>query len=515
MPEKKKYKELRLVLGDQLNRGHSWFQQVNNDVLYAFMEVRPESEYVTHHIQKILAIFHGMRCFALELSQKGHQVAYYHITDTHNKHDFRENIEMLIEDHAIEQFCYQQPDEWRLQEQMNNLAQDLNISAGCVDTEHFFLKPEEFKNFIKSGKYFMEAFYRKMRAHYGILMEGDEPVQGKWNFDQLNRKKLPKNITPPQPMTFDHDVTEIFEEVQDAALPWFGSVEPEKFPWPVNRKEALELLDYFLEYLLPHFGDYQDALTPRSWSLFHSRLSFAMNVKMLSPKEVVHAVEDHWREHPEKIGVQQAEGFIRQILGWREYMRIIYWNEMPGYAEKNFFGADRSLPAFYWTGKTKMRCMQHAIGQSLEHAYAHHIQRLMITGNFGMMAGIHPDGMDAWYLGVYADAFEWVEITNTRGMSQFADGGIVGTKPYAASASYINKMGDYCRDCAYEHKKKHGQGACPFNSLYWNFIDQCREVMPKNPRMAMMYRVLDKMEASERTKILQQAKEYLENIESL
>jgi deoxyribodipyrimidine photolyase-related protein len=361
----------------------------------------------------------------------------------------------------------------------------------------------------------MESFYRKMRAHFKILMEGDQPVQGKWNYDQLNRKKLPKNLDPPPPRVYQHQVQQVEDEIHQAGLSYIGRMDPHRFIWPVNRQEALDLLEYFLQNLFYHFGDYQDALTLRSWSVFHSRISFALNTKMIDPYEVVQKAEHHWRSHHDNLPIQQVEGFIRQILGWREYMRIIYWNEMPGYAQKNFFEAQRKLPEYYWTGHTHMKCIEHAVSQSLDYAYAHHIQRLMVTGNFAMMAGIDPDEVDRWYLGIYIDAFEWVEITNTRGMSQFADGGIVGTKPYAASASYMHKMGEYCSACHYDRKKKHGEKACPFNSLYWHFIDQCREKMPKNQRMSMMYRLLDKMDRTEKDKVMNQAQWYLENLENL
>jgi len=247
--------------------------------------------------------------------------------------------------------------------------------------------------------------------------------------------------------------------------------------------------------------------------LFHSRLSFSMNSKMLSPLEVVERVEKFWYENQDEIAISQVEGFIRQIIGWREYMRGVYWAKMPEFAELNFFGHERELPKWFWTGKTKMKCLSHSIGQSLEYAYAHHIQRLMVIGNFALLAGIHPDELDQWYLGIYIDAIEWVEITNTRGMSQFADGGIVGTKPYVSSANYIKKMGNYCEHCAYSQKEKLGEKACPFNSLYWHFHDRNREKLEKNPRIGMVYRTWDKMK--NKAEILDQAEKYLENLNDL
>ncbi|NVJ46898.1 MAG: hypothetical protein HWE07_07210 [Cytophagia bacterium] len=265
---------------------------------------------------------------------------------------------------------------------------------------------------------------------------------------------------------------------------------------------------------LPYFGAYQDAMTTKGWSLFHSRLSFAMNVKLISPQEVIQRTEETWQENQE-IPLSAVEGFIRQILGWREYMRGIYWKFMPGYAKENFFQNDRKLPGWFWSGKTKMKCLSHAIGQSLDYAYAHHIQRLMVTGNFALLAGIHPDEVDQWYLGIYIDAVEWVEITNTRGMSQFADGGIVATKPYVSSANYLHKMSHYCSGCSYDHKKKLGEKACPFNSLYWDFLERNRGSLQKNPRMGMIYRVWDKNSAENKKQIIEQAASYLERIEEL
>jgi len=292
-----------------------------------------------------------------------------------------------------------------------------------------------------------------------------------------------------------------------------GTLDAEAFVWPTSRKESLELLDHFCEHLLVHFGSYQDALTTWDPYLFHSRLSFSLNCKMISPLEVVQTVEAYWSKNQDLIGIAQVEGFIRQIIGWREYMRGIYWAKMPEFAQLNYFGHDRKLPDWFWTGNTKMNCLSQSVHQSLDLAYAHHIQRLMVTGNFSLLAGIHPDEVDRWYLGIYIDAIEWVEITNTRGMSQFADGGIVGTKPYVSSANYIKKQGNYCGSCAYQADKKTGEGSCPFNSLYWHFHARNRELLEKNPRIGMVYRTWDKM--GNQQAILAQAEAYLLDIEQL
>ncbi len=508
----KHYKELRLILADQLNRSHSWLEVVNDQVLYVFMEIRPESEYVTHHIQKILGLFQGMRVFAGEMEAKGHAVRYFKIGDTDNLHDFGANLQRLIEAHGIEKWSYQQPDEWRLDQQFATLASALKIRAIKVSTEHFLVGRDEFEELF-GGKYFLESFYRKLRKRFDVLMEDGEPLTGKWNYDHENRKKLPANHEVPEAKTFDHDLTQLFDEVKAAGLPFIGTVDANHFIWPKNREEALENLDYFLEELFKNFGKYQDALTGSSWSVYHSRVSFALNAKILHPMEVIRAAEHQLGKGD--VSISAVEGFIRQILGWREYMRGIYWSEMPEYAQKNFFQAQRKLPDFFWTGDTRMACMKQAIDQSLTYAYAHHIQRLMVTGNFAMLSGINPDELDQWYLGIYIDAYEWVEITNTRGMSQYADGGIVGTKPYAASASYIHKMGDHCKSCHYQHTKKTGENACPFNSFYWDFLDRHRDLLGKNQRMSMMYRVWDKYDSDEQQALKRQAAHYLENIESL
>lgn len=510
------YKKLRLILGDQLNRDHSWYKQVDKECLYVMMEIRPESEYVTHHIQKIVGIFGAMREFGKFLRSQGHDVRYYKIIDADNCHSFAKNCGQLIKAGGITQIEYQEPDEYRLDEILHKELSDLGVQIEVSSTEHFLTERLELKEMFAGKKqYLMESFYRAMRKKYDILMDDGRPVTGKWNYDHENRKKLPKGQEPPMPITFEHDVSELYTDIQSAGLSSIGSINFEKFIWPLTRQEALYVLDYFVEELLPHFGKYQDALSDHYWSLYHSRLSFALNVKLISPSEVINRVEEAWSDDPERVSISQAEGFIRQILGWREYMRGIYWAHMPDYAQKNYFKVNRKLPSWYWTGATKMNCLSKAINQSLEYAYAHHIQRLMVTGNFALLSGVHPDEVDAWYLGIYIDAFDWVEITNTRGMSQYADGGIVGTKPYISSASYINKMGDHCKGCYYNHKEKLGELACPFNSLYWSFLATHRDLLASNPRMSMMYRVWDKMEGNIKTLILEQAEHYLDNIETL
>lgn len=512
------YHTLRLVLGDQLNHQHSWWQETNDNILYVMMEVRQETDYVKHHIQKVIGFFLAMRAFSEEKQANGHHFLYLNIDDTNNKQDFSANLNVLMERFNIQHFEYQLPDEYRLDEQVRSFSEGLSISHKGYDTEHFLTKRDTVSELFKNKKtYLMETFYRKMRKQYDILMEvdGKTPLTGKWNYDAANRKKLPKKIDLPPAKHFLRDVSEVEKTIRAAGIATIGNVQAERFNWAITRAESLELLEHFIKIRLLHFGTYQDAMTERNYLLFHSKLSFAMNVKLLSPLEVVTACVSYWEKHQDTVSIAQLEGFVRQIIGWREYMRGIYWAKMPKYSTMNYFNHEAALPDFFWTGKTKMKCLSHSIGQSLDYAYAHHIQRLMVTGSFSLLLGVHPDEIDKWYLGIYMDAIEWVEITNTRGMSQFADGGIVGTKPYVGSANYINKMGDYCSNCSYDRKKRHGKDACPFNSLYWDFYDRHREKLGKNHRIGMTYRILDKMDSEELVKTLEQADFYKKNVNLL
>jgi len=504
-------KTLRLVLGDQLNLKHSWFNEVTDDHLYLMAEMRQETDYVKHHIQKVVGFFSAMRNFADTLKDKGHRVVYWTIGDENNSQNLSELIEQAISDHKIEKFEYQWPDEYRLDQQLEEISASLSIPTEVVDTEHFYTSRDELKNHFKGKKQLlMESFYRMMRKKHNILMNNDQPEGGKWNFDHSNRKKWDGSPKIPKELTFNKDVSGLLKEIKNAEVETFGNIDAENFPWPTSYEECKELLDFFCSKLLVYFGDYQDALHTQEKYLFHSRLSFAMNSKMLSPKEVIDTVVDHYYENKEGIDISQVEGFIRQILGWREYMRGVYWKEMPDYAKLNKLENHNPLPDFFWTGKTKMNCLQKAISQSLDDAYAHHIQRLMIIGNYALLTQVDPTEVDAWYLGVYIDAIEWVEITNTRGMSQFADGGLVATKPYVSSANYINKMGNYCKECSYSHTVKSGKNACPFNALYWNFLEEKKDHFKNNQRMSMMMSLLEKKSKEELNELQQRAKEIIE-----
>jgi deoxyribodipyrimidine photolyase-related protein len=509
-------KKIRLILGDQLNSNHSWYDIVDDTLTYVLMEIRTETDYATHHIQKVIGFFAAMQAFASELKAKNHNVIYLHLNNENNLQSFGRNIEYLIENNNFTHFEYQLPDEYRVDEQLKSFCKTLSIATSVVDSEHFFTTREELGHFFEGKKTFLlESFYRAMRKKHDVLMEAGKPVNGQWNFDSENRKKLPKNHKPTPPLIFNNDVSEILDEINKTSVKTIGNIDSKNFVWPINRQQSLELLDFFVTDCLHLFGSYQDAMTPNEWSLYHSRISFSMNVKMISPQEVIEKAIAEWQKRPNEIQFNQLEGFVRQIIGWREYMRGIYWLKMPEYASLNYFSNQEKLPEWFWTGETKMNCVKDAIKQSLDYGYAHHIQRLMITGNFALLAGVDPDEIDAWYLGIYVDAIEWVQITNTRGMSQFADGGIVGTKPYVSSASYIDKMSHYCGSCYYKKAIKTGEKACPFNSLYWNFYDKNKDKLGKNPRIGMMYNVWRKMQPEAQVALLEQADYYLKNINNL
>ena len=354
----------------------------------------------------------------------------------------------------------------------------------------------------------MEHFYREMRREQGLLMEGEQPAGGEWNYDQANRKSLPARIVPPARLRFPPDPTtrEVMTLVEHRFPDHFGALD--EFGWPATRDDAVRALADFITHGLPNFGDYQDAMKIGAPFLFHSLLAPALNLGLLSPREVCQAAEAAWRSGTAPLNA--VEGFIRQILGWREYVRGVYWTLMPEYADQNALQATRTLPAFYWTGDTDMRCLREAIDSTRRHAYAHHIQRLMVTGNFALLAGIAPRDIERWYLAVYADAFEWVEMPNTLGMAVFADGGQMASKPYAASGAYINRMSDACSGCHYDVKQKNGPNACPFNYLYWAFLIRQQDRLSGNPRMAMPYRTLAGWPRERQAAILAEADAFLD-----
>ncbi|MCL2918162.1 cryptochrome/photolyase family protein [Shewanella litorisediminis] len=560
------YHTLRLILGDQLSSLHSWFSQRDDGVLYLIAELKQENSYVTHHIQKVCAFFAAMADFAKCLKAAGHEVLHLTLDDTAEFADLPGLLTHVLQLTGASRFEYQRPDEYRLLSQLG--AFDVpGVQIALVDSEHFLLPFDEIDTHFPKGKHIlMESFYRRMRKRFNILMDGAKPMGGQWNFDASNRNKLKAGDMAglPQPLLFANDISEIVSRLQRHGIVTIGHLEPgEKqtlknageasasgdlfapltqpdpelesdidsasqttkntLLWPINREQSLALLDHFCRYCLPLFGRFQDAMTakhPSAWSLYHSRLSFSINSKLLHPAEVIDAAISTYEAScvhgaSGAVDMAQVEGFIRQILGWREYVRGVYWANMPDYAGLNALGAQNRLPGYFWHGNTRMNCMRHAIGQSLDYAYAHHIQRLMITGNFCLLTDIAPKQVDDWYLGIYVDAIEWVEMPNTRGMALFADGGIVGTKPYAASGAYINKMSDYCQSCHYDIKAKSGPGSCPFNSLYWRFMNKHAERLSANHRIGMIFSSWYKMEEAQRDAILTTAEQYIADLECL
>jgi deoxyribodipyrimidine photolyase-related protein len=505
---------LRLILGDQLNAGHSWLRERRDDVIYLLMEVRSETDYVRHHAQKVLAIFAAMRGFAAALQAAGHHVHYLRIGDPHNRQSLAANLAQVATELGIQRIERIEADEYRVEQALDQAIAALGLPSQTVSAEHFLLERREIAAQFASKVPRMATFYRAMRLRFRLLLDAaGESVGGQWSYDADNREKWPGTPAAPAWPNPRHDLRALWAEIQAAGVQTMGEPSAGAFPWPLSRREARLWLAHFVEHALPHFGRFQDALSRESRTLFHSGLSFALNVKLLHPLEVIQAALAAFEAG--KVPLADIEGFVRQILGWREFVRGVYWARMPGYAQLNALNAQRPLPSWYWSGDTQMACLQQAIRQSLDSAYAHHIQRLMVTGNFALLAGCAPDEVDAWYLGIYIDAFEWVELPNTRGMSQFADGGLLGSKPYCGSASYMQRQGDYCRGCHYDAKRRHGEGACPLNSLYWHFHLRHADSLGRNPRLAMPYKAWSRMDETERSATLAQAEHYLARLDTL
>ena len=508
-------KTLRLLLGDQLNKKHSWFKQIDHNVIYLMMEIVPEMTYAKHHIQKMLAFMHAMRNFAKELQQDGHVVRYIKLKDPDNQQSFYKNILKLIEINSdINKFEYQMPDEYRLDEEMKKITNQIGLAHQSYSTEHFLTHRQDVCEFFTNKKIWrMEEFYRYVRKKYSILMVGDKPIGDKWNYDQDNRKKWDPEQTVPNRIKFNHDVEHLKDEIDELEIGYIGSVDVNNFNWPSNEKESLLALNHFIKSSLDKFGDYQDAMANENPFLFHSLISFALNTKMLSPIMVAETVERYLKKDLSNLSA--VEGFIRQIIGWREYIRGVYWAKMPEYGQSNFLKFKNKLPEFFWHGKTNMNCLQKSIQQSLQHAYAHHIQRLMILGNFMLLSEVDPQRVHEWFLAIYIDAIEWVEMPNVLGMSQYADGGLLATKPYVSSGSYINKMGNYCKSCQYDVKTKFADNSCPFNSLYWSFFLNNPTLIENNPRMGIVKMQINKMNEEDKGLYIKKSKQILKNIEQL
>ena len=503
---------LRVILGDQLSHDLSALSDLDqaNDIIL-MTEVMEECSYVPHHKQKIVLILSAMRHFAAELKKSKITVDYVELNDPSNSGNFTDEVKRAIKRHKITRLIITEPGEWRVQKMIQSWSKDLKIAVEIRPDTRFFASHAYFNNWIKGRQLWrMEHFYHEMRRTHDILMDGEKPVGGAWNFDIENRKSLPDGLIPPKRKRFPPDALThaVISLVDQIFKNNFGDLT--EFGWPVTRQQALIALDDFIIHLLPDFGAYQDAMKQDAPFLYHSLIAPALNIGLLNPQEVCRAAESAYRR--KKAPLNAVEGFIRQILGWREYVRGIYWSLMPGYAETNALAASRPLPSFYWTGQTDLNCLSSAIASTARHAYSHHIQRLMLTGNFALLIGVAPREIERWYLAVYADAFEWVEMPNTLGMAVFADGGRMASKPYAASGAYIDRMSDFCEDCAYDVKQKSGAEACPFNRLYWAFLIKNKDKLSEIPRLAMPYRTLAKWNKERQKEILADADDFLSTL---
>jgi deoxyribodipyrimidine photolyase-related protein len=502
-------RNLILVPGDQLTPDISSLaagDPTRDRVLMA--ELQDEASYVRHHKKKIAFLFSAMRHFADELRGLGWSVDYVRLNDPAHQGSFTEQVAQSVAALSPERIVLTEPGEWRVLEMARGWAERFGVPVDIMPDTRFVCSIPDFQHWASGRKQLrMEYFYREMRRKTGLLMDGDAPVGGQWNYDADNRKPATPDLFMPRPSTFAPDkvTRDVLALVEQRFGNHFGDLEP--FWFATTRADAQAAFAAFVEHSLPRFGDFQDAMLRGSAFLYHGVVSHYLNCSLLDPLTMCRQVEAAFRAG--KVPLNSAEGFIRQIIGWREYVRGIYWLKMPGYERSNALDHHRPLPDFYWTAETDMACVRAAVTQTKEQAYAHHIQRLMVTGNFAMLAGVDPHALHLWYLSVYADAYEWVELPNTVGMSQFADGGLLASKPYAASGAYINRMSDYCGSCAYDVKQRTGPKACPFNSLYWAFIARHRERIGRNPRMAQMVATWDRFGADEQARISASATQFL------
>ena len=501
---------LVLVLGDQLSEGLSALRAADKarDTI-VMAEVTDEASYVKHHPKKIALIFAAMRKFARALEEDGWTVAYTQLDDTENAGSIVGELLRRAEQTGATEVLATEPGEWRLIDKLKYAP----LKVEVLPDDRFLASHSEFEGWADGRKALrMEYFYREMRRKTGLLMEGDKPAGDKWNFDHDNRKAAPDDVTVDGPLQFEPDAItrEVLDLVAARFGDHFGDLEP--FWFATTRAEALQALDHFIEHALPRFGDYQDAMLNENQFLYHAVISPSLNIGLLGPLEICEAAAAAYAKGNAPINA--VEGFIRQIIGWREYVRGIYFLEGPDYTQRNVLGHTRDLPWFYWGGETRMNCVSKAVAQTKSQAYAHHIQRLMVTGNFALLAGIDPHQVHEWYLAVYADAFEWVEAPNTVGMSQFADGGVIASKPYVSSGAYINRMSDHCKTCHYSVSAKTGEKACPFNLLYWHFLDRHRDRFSGNARMGNMYRTWDRMDAEKRETVLAEGDDLLKRLDA-
>jgi deoxyribodipyrimidine photolyase-related protein len=500
--------KLVLVLGDQLTPSVAALRNANKaEDVVVMAEVGAEATYVGHHPKKIALIFSAMRKFAAKLEGEGWRVAYTRLDDQENAGSIPGELLRRADEAGATEVIATRPGEWRLIDALEDCPLDICL----LEDDRFVASQAEFETWAEGRKQLrMEYFYREMRRKTGLLMEGDKPAGGKWNFDHDNRKAASEDLFRASPRWFEPDTTvsEVLALVENRFPSNFGVLHP--FGYATDADQANAVLGHFIEHALENFGDYQDAMLVNDKFLYHSLISAYLNIGLLDPIDVCRRAEAAWKEG--KAPINAVEGFIRQIIGWREFVRGIYFLEGPDYARRNALNHQRKLPDLFWGAETSMNCLSHAVSQTRDDAYAHHIQRLMVTGNFALLAGINPTQVHEWYLSVYIDAFEWVEAPNTVGMSQFADGGVVGSKPYVSSGNYIDRMSDYCAECHYSVKTKTGEGACPFNLLYWAFLDRHRDRFESNPRMAQMYRTWDRMNVEKRDTILAEAGAFLDRL---
>ncbi|EWG99924.1 cryptochrome/photolyase family protein [Halomonas sp. BC04] len=498
---------LVLVLGDQLSLDLPSLRDLPDGTVVAMCEVAAEGRYVPHHPQKIALILAAMRHFAATLRDRGLHVHYSALDDPDNLQSLVPEAERLAERYGCDEIRIVRPGEWRLWQSMSE-RESAALPWRLLEDDRFFTTPAAFADWAQGRRSLrLEFFYREQRRRTGLLMEDEAPAGGKWNFDHANREPLPAAPDVPEPPRHGRDATTsaVLDLVAEHFGDHFGTLDG--FHWPVTRRQALVDLRHFLSRLLPTFGCYQDAISDTDPFLFHSRLAAALNIGLLSPREVCEGAEREYLEG--RAPLNSVEGFIRQILGWREYVRGLYWTRMPDYKRGNTLGATGDLPACYWSGDTELHCLKRAIEMTRDNAYAHHIQRLMVTGNFALLCDVAPEALCDWYLAVYADACEWVELPNVLGMVLHADGGLMGSKPYCASGKYIDRMSDHCRHCCFDPKLVIGKDACPLNSLYWGFLERHADALAGNPRMALIYGSLGRMNETKRAAIRDQASAFL------
>ena len=500
-------RSLVVVLGDQLDLDAAAFDGFDPALDAVWMaEVTEESTHVWSSKPRIAMFLAAMRHFALALDGAGRLLHYARLDAADHRGSLGAQLQADIERLQPARLVMTAPGDWRVLQSIKAVAEGNGLALDIREDRHFFVSMREFWAHAEGRKSLrMEYFYREQRRHHAVLMQDDAPIGGKWNFDADNREAFgaagPGAV--PQRSAFAPDAVtrEVLALVQTRFAAHPGRLDD--FVWPVTREQALQSLQVFVAERLPLFGRYQDAIWPGNPWLYHAHLSAALNLKLLNPREVVAAAEEAY--HAGNAPLAGVEGFIRQILGWREYVRGIYWSQMPGYAERNALDAQEELPAWYWTGATDMACLRDALGQTLTHGYANHIQRLMVTGLYALMLGVQPKQVHAWYLAVYVDAVEWVELPNTLGMSQYADGGVMGSKPYIATGKYIQRMSPHCKGCRYDPAQRSGDSACPFTTLYWDFLMRHESMLSKNPRMALQVKNVARLTEAQKQAVRERA----------